>query len=183
MSDEVKDILDIMNSDFKLWEHATDTPADNGGVTKTLHLPWGIGDVTVTMEGMTDAGKKREAVGAYGNYIRQLIDERINDDAVTARAKAAAARREPADGADSDSVSPNQRLRDAALQAPAHESASEAHERDAQGSADFGESLTARRAALRERIARVDADLTRWARELKGIEAAIAAMEDDEEDD
>lgn len=174
-----RETLDIMASDMKLWEAAQSKPLGPHSVEKTLELPWGIGTVVVNMEGMTDATKKREAVGAFANYIRGVIKEARDDDAVTARAKAAVARREPLDGEDSNSLSADQGLRHQTVQASAHEGAGETYERHVEEPAGLGETLTARRVALSERIGRVETDLARWRKELKGIDAALAAMEDD----
>ena len=182
---DVTEILNIMNSDFKLWERAETQDLGGGKVLKTITLPWGIGVTEVTLEGMTDAEKRRQAVGAYGEYIRSVIDERINDEAITARAKQAAARAQPADSPDSDSVSADEGLRDERLQEETYEGAGPKDKRDAQDIAGIGADLIARRTALRERVGRVEADLTRWRRELKALDAAVAALEedDDTEDD
>jgi hypothetical protein len=141
------DTFDIMQSDMKLWEKAEKFPAKGGGVSVTLNLPFGIGEHTVTMEGMNDAQGKRNAVGAYGEYIRGLIKERIDDEAVTSRAKAAAAKAEPIDSGDSLLVStegvpipPTQEEVDA--------NSSEAYERNATRPVGLRETLIARRTEI-----------------------------------
>lgn len=175
--------LDIMNSDFKLWEAATETPIAQGVVEKTIDLPWGIGPVTVRMEGMNDAAKRREAVGAYGEYIRNLIDDRINDESVTARAKAAAAKTEPVDSEDGDGVGGPERVRGGAGEAEvpqaANEEADRVHEQAAEGALSFRETLVARRVEVDGRIGRLTAELDTACRDLAGIDAALKAMDED----
>ena len=157
------------------------TTEDNGKGTliKSLDLPFGIGETNVTIEGLTDAGKKRNAVSQFGEYIRGLIKERIDDEAVTARAKAAAERVEQDDSADSvrDSA---ERVQEPVCEASPIQTTSGSYEEDAIEDVDFGTGLAARRTSLINRIGRVESDLARWRKELKGIEAALEAMSDDE---
>jgi hypothetical protein len=83
--------IDLMQSDGKLWDMA-EKEMDGTNMKLTLRgLPWGIGDAEVTLEGMDNAIAKRNAVGSYAEYIRGLIDEQINDEAITIRAAQAAA--------------------------------------------------------------------------------------------
>jgi hypothetical protein len=93
---------DIMQSDMKLWEAAAKAPTQNGNaMLLTLELPWGIGKTEITLEGLASAEGKRNAVGVYGQLIRDLIADRTADEAVTARSKlAAAASSEAADSRD-----------------------------------------------------------------------------------
>lgn len=177
----VNDALDIMQSDMKLWDTAEKKPIAGGKVEVTLDLPWGIGSHSVTLEGMKDAQGKRNAVGAYGEYIRGLIDEQINDEAITSRAQVAAARAEQDGSADSDSLSADAGLRDTPVPAETNAGTGKTHEVHAQEADDFGATLTARGAALSDRIIRVEFDLARWKRELTGIQAALEAMEEDDE--
>lgn len=79
-----------MQSDMKMWDSAKTEDLGNGKIRKTIVLPYGIGETTVTLEGITDAGKRRNAVAGYGEYIRGLIDEQINDEVITSRAQQAA---------------------------------------------------------------------------------------------
>ena len=81
------DTLALMQSDMKMWETAETEELGGGKVKKTINLPFGIGEVSVTLEGMTDGIKRRGAVSSYGEYIRGIIDECINDEAITARAQ------------------------------------------------------------------------------------------------
>lgn len=175
--------LNIMQSDFKLWEAATETAISPGVVEKTINLPWGIGDVTVRLEGMNDAGKRRQAVGAYGEHIRSLIDDRINDEAVTARAKAAAAKAQPADSDDSNGVGGWESVpsgpREEEVPPKTDEEAGGVYQPDAQEPLGFRETLVARRAAVDERIGRLTVELDTACRELKGIDAALGAMDED----
>jgi hypothetical protein len=175
---DITTMLDMMQSDFKLWEKSETVERGDGVVEKTITLPWGIGPVSVVLEGMNNAGKRREAVGAYGDYIRGLINDRINDESVTARAQQAAARAEQDDSGGSDD------LDGVGVQGPqatpqADVAAGPEDKGYAEDTSDLGATLTARRTALRERVGRVEADLARWRRELKALDAAVAALEDD----
>ena len=178
---EIKDALDIMSSDFKLWESATSEDLGNGSVAKTITLPWGIGEYTVTMEGMNDANKRRAAVGAFGEHIRGVINDRINDEAITGRAQVAAAKAEPPDSGDSDSLSGELGVLYAPLQETDDEDTEETRQGNAQSAANFGDDLTIRRTEVNGRINRLTDELTRLRRELRGIDAALAAMEEDDE--
>jgi len=51
------DILDIMQSDMKLWE-AADREQVGGNLVLKIILPWGIGETLVTMEGMDDQKRR-----------------------------------------------------------------------------------------------------------------------------
>lgn len=106
-----KEALGLMQSDMKLWEAASTEDVGDAAIKKVINLPWGIGEVEVTLEGLTDAGKKRSAITSYGEYIRGIIDEQINDEAITARAsqKAALAGEDTGgivDGSGNDSAGP-----------------------------------------------------------------------------
>jgi len=81
----------ILHSDMKLWDAAVTTTDGPTTVTKVLELPYGIGRTEVTLEGLDDAGKRREAVTGFGAYIRRLIIDRVDDDSISARAKQKAA--------------------------------------------------------------------------------------------
>ena len=178
----IPDALDIVQSDMKLWDKSETEPLPGGAVRKSINLPWGIGEVSATLEGMNDAEKRRAAVGAYANYIRDIVKQATDDEAVTSRAKAQAARSEQVDSADGVR-SGTEGVPVAATEATPVEGADEAYEEATEGAAGFGEALTARRTALSERIGRVESDLARWRRELKGIDAALAAMEDEDGSD
>lgn len=84
------EIIGLMQSDMKMWDSAATKDLGDGKIMKTIVLPYGIGETTVTLEGITDAGKRRNAVAGYGEYIRGLIDEQINDEVITSRAQQAA---------------------------------------------------------------------------------------------
>lgn len=177
---EIKDALDIMNSDFKLWEKSKSKDLGNGKVEKTIDLPWGIGEYSVTLEGMNDGSKRRAAVGAYGQHIRDLIKERIDDEAITSRAKAAAARAEYTRSSDSNSISTDEGLRDSPVQTQVVSTTSEAYSEDAEADVDFGEALVAKRVKIDNEIERLTANLAKLCKELRGIDAAIEAMRDEE---
>ena len=184
---EVIEILDIMNSDFKLWEAAEDEDVGPGKVNKTINLPWGIGEVTVTREGMNDAGKRRAAVGAYGEHIRGLIRDRTSDESVEARAKQAAARAELANSEDSDGVGGVEPVHggpeaEEEVQEEVTEEAARPYGPAAEQSLGLRETLTLRRAEVDDRIGILTVELDTACRELRGIDAALAAMEDDPAD-
>lgn len=82
----------ILNSDSKLWDHATTEIVGPNAIKKTITIPWGIGEKVVTLEGTGDAKGKREAFSAFGGYVRELVDDRIGDEAVEERAKQAASK-------------------------------------------------------------------------------------------
>lgn len=186
---DIKEALDCMNSDYKLWEKAESKDLGGGRVEKTLHLPWGIGEVSVTLEGMSDAGKRRAAVSGYGEYIRGVVNEAISDEAVSARAKQAAARVEQRDSEDSVIVGGGTRVRDAAVQAPTDAEAGEAHEGNATKPVGLRETLLARRSEIEDeaefyvrRKAECERELKRLARDSRAVEAGIDALGDDDDE-
>ena len=174
----IEQMLDIMQSDMKLWDMADTKEQKNGRVTKTLSLPWGIGEVVVELEGMTDARKRRAAVEGYGQYIRDLIKERIDDEAITSRAKAAAARSEQADSKDRGGVSADGAggVPQDSRASPTIQSTDEEDTRDVEDNDYFRAALAAREAKLERRIERAEADIARWDNEIKAMAAALAAM-------
>lgn len=100
------EFLQIMQSDSKLWDYA-ETVQDGGAVTKTLQVPWGIGEVSVTLEGMGDVNGRRAAFSAFGEYIRGLVNDRISEEAITARAEQADKRTGATSDRQPDSTSPS----------------------------------------------------------------------------
>ena len=176
---EVKDALDIMNSDFKLWERAVDTELGGGKMAKTLTLPWGIGEYTVTMEGMNNAEQRRNAVSEYGKHIRYVIDERTNDEGIVGRAQVAAARTEQDDSEDSVGSDRGVGVRDEAPLQDAREETGEACKEDAEEPEQFGADFAARRLEVESRLSQLHAAATRAERELRVIKAALKAMEDE----
>lgn len=175
---EIREVLDIMNSDFKLWEQATSEDLDGGRVAKTIILPWGIGEYRIVLEGMTNADTRRGAVSAYGDHIRGLIDDRINDQAITSRAQVAASKAEPIDSGDSDGSSGGLGVRDTGVPTPDDEEAEEAHDEDASRPSNWGDDIATQRAQVEGEIDRHTIELSRLLRQLRGIDAAIAAMKD-----
>lgn len=175
----IPDALDIVQSDMKLWDKSDTEPLPGGAVRKTINLPWGIGVVSVNLEGLNDGKGRRNAVGAYAEYIRDIVKQAIDDEAVTSRAKAQAARVEQANSGDGV-LSGTEGVPESTSAEEVVEGSDEALEEDAKQPAGFGETLIARRVTLEARINRVEADIARWRRELKGIDAAIAAMEEDD---
>ena len=176
----IPDALDIVQSDMKLWDKSDTEPLPGGAVRKSINLPWGIGEVSVTLEGLSDGKGRRNAVGAYAEYIRDVVKNAIDDEAVTSRAAAQAARVEQDHSGDSVR-SGTEGVPESAPAEKAVEGSGKALEEDAQDFTGFGEALAPRRAALVARIERVSTDLARWRRELKGIDAALAAMEEDDD--
>jgi len=81
----------ILQSDMKLWDAAETTEAGNT-IVKTLNLPYGIGRKEVTLEGLDNASARRSALESFGNYIRGVIEDKIGEESVTARAIQKAAR-------------------------------------------------------------------------------------------
>ena len=173
------DVQAIMQSDMKLWETADTTEPSPGTIVKSMHLPFGIGECNTTLEGLTDAIKKRAAVAQYGEYIRSLIKDRTDDEAIEARAKQAAARTEERDSRDSILVDSGG-VPVSSGQEAVESGSEDAYVEDAEDDATFGEALAVKRATLRERIGRTEANLARWRRECKALDAALAALEEDD---
>jgi len=185
---DIKETLDCMNSDFRLWERAESKDLGGGVVEKTITLPWGIGEVVVNLEGMNDAGKRRAAVGSYGEYIRGVIDEQTNDEAVTSRAKAAVARSELADSEDSTSVDRELGVRDEEVQEEGDEEPSQAYEEDASQPLGLRAVFVDRRLEIIARIDRAEhrraeanRTLDQLSNELKAIDAALNTLGDEDE--
>lgn len=88
----------IINSDFQLWEAAS-TIEDEGVLTKEIDLPYGIGSFVLNFQGVDDATGRRNAAAMWGQAIRDIVDETIGDEAVTARAAQRAALTGEDDGA------------------------------------------------------------------------------------
>jgi hypothetical protein len=87
----------IYQSDFKLWESAS-TVEEGSVITKTLDLPYGIGEVTLGFEGVKDAAGRRNAAGVWGQAVRDAIDNAVGEESVSARAAQKAARVSTDDG-------------------------------------------------------------------------------------
>jgi hypothetical protein len=186
---DIQETLDCMNSDYKLWSKAESQELPGGRVVKTLNLPWGIGDVVVTLEGLNDAGKRRDAVGSYGEYIRGVIEEAISEDAVTARAQQAAARTKQDDSGDSPIYSGEPRVRNTAVQETANAEAGKTHQAATKEHAGLGETLAARRLEIEDDVAyftarrdEAERELRQLAKDRRAIEAAIASLGEDDED-
>ena len=63
----------ILQSDMKLWETAETTMDNEGTITKVIDLPYGIGEYSVTIEGVTNAEKRRAAVTGFGGSVRDVV--------------------------------------------------------------------------------------------------------------
>lgn len=184
----VQEALGIMQSDNGLWNRAEKRQGKDG-LELVLDLPWGIGTAPVTLQGTDNAKGRRNAVSAYGDYIRGIIKERIDDDEVTSRARAAAARHEQADSDSSGSgIYTGERDKgQSSVQEAAPSQSKQTHDRSAKRSVGLRETLTSRRLEIeddieffRARIAEADTELKELYRELRGIVAAVEAMEDDD---
>jgi len=167
-----KQLQGILNSDMKLWELA-ETSEEGDVVTKTLDLPYGIGKTEVRLEGITDGVKRRTAVQGFGDYIRGVVEERIGEESVTARAKQAAAKVSTnasyvPDGGGDDPFRPGGPLGGAAETIPDKETVASPNV------VTFDHTQMANRAsAIRERLEIYAEDMDTLRRELKGIEAYL----------
>lgn len=175
-----QELNSILQSDMALWENASTEPSESGSITKVIDLPYGIGRTEVTLGGMDNAIGKRAALSAFGDYIRELIRDRTDDEAVEARAKQAAARAKSEDSEDSVQGSP-QGVSDTASVQEAVEESGEAHEVYAPESTGLRETLTTRRLTLTEGIKEAEANLAVWRIELRAIEMALDVLGDDDE--
>ena len=101
-----EELREIYQSDFKLWERAN-TEEDGIVITKSLHLPYGIGEFTLGFEGVKDAAGRRNAAGVWGQAVRDAIDDAIGEDSVTARAAQKAPRVSEGDGGHGGLGQPN----------------------------------------------------------------------------
>ena len=174
-----QELNQILQSDIKLWELAEETSTVPGVYEKTLDLPYGIGPTMVRLENIDDAIKKRGAVAAFGEHIRSLIKDRTDDEAVTARAQQAAAKAEQRDIENGIYVGA-QGVSDTPTPSASLPGTGSPHQGNAEGYAGIGDALTAQRAELRERVNRARSDLAVWTRELKALDAACAALEEDD---
>jgi len=168
----------IMQSDMKLWELAQTEEPTPGVIIKSLDLPFGIGPVEIRMEGITDAGSRRNAVSQFAEYVRSVIADKTDDEAVEARAIQAAARVEQRDSESSLRSSPggvpNTRPVKETIQG-----AAEAQQELAEASAGLGATLATRRTTLDGLIGRAEDNLTRWRAEARALDAALAVLKED----
>ena len=81
-------LREILQSDFKLWEAASTNllAGASNRLVKEIDLPYDIGPFSVTFEGVKDAASRRDAVAEFAATVRNEIDNRIGEAAVTARA-------------------------------------------------------------------------------------------------
>jgi hypothetical protein len=179
------DWLDIMQSDNKLWELAEKQDNSEGGITLTLRgIPWGIGDVEVNMEGLEDAGKRRQAVGAFAGYIREVIDEKIDDEAVEARAAQAAALASPDPSELLVDVGEHQGARGVGgkgepVQTMAREETVPSFEQPTTGQTDPAVRLS----VLRDGVQRAQSYIASASTEIKALEAYEAIMQNASEEE
>ena len=101
------ELLEIIQSDFKLWENS-ETEVVGDTIKKTIHLPHGIGEFSISFGGITNATGRRNAAAMWGESIREEVDNAIGDEAVTARAAQRAAYSSEDDGAHGGPSEPNQ---------------------------------------------------------------------------
>jgi len=185
------EVYAIMQSDIKLWERAS-TEQKGDSITKRMFLPFGIGEVAVEFQGVNNGITRRGAAEQWGGIIRDRVKERIDDEAITARAQLAAALRASevesegvgnADSGHSDADGPT--VGDKGEQTVLQEAgagAVQAHAVDAQdddgpGGTDFA----ARAEWLRGKINKAEASIRGWRRELKALEAALSVLEGEDE--
>lgn len=170
--------LNLVNSDIALWEKAETTDLGGGSIEKKIHLPWGIGEVAVTLEGLTDGAKRRQALEQYGAYIRELVRDATDDDAITARAQIAAAKREQDDSGGSFGGH-------APVPSDPHptpsvvQGAGKAHEENVKGVTSLREGLVAQRDFFREQLGEYERGAKALRAELRALDAAIEAYEED----
>lgn len=174
-----QELNEVLQSDIRLWEVADTVQHPDGAVTKTLDLPYGIGVTEVRLEGMTDGIKRKAAFESYGNYIRGLVHEQTDDGAIQARAEAAAARSKQDNRTDSLLVDRGGAplTADTPSDVPGAEEPYGGH---ADGNAGLGATLIAQRTALAAKVGRAEANLATWRRELKALDAACKALEEDD---
>lgn len=185
-----KDVYAIMQSDIKLWEQAT-TQTVGTTVTKSMILPFGIGEMTVSFEGVDNGIKRRAAAEQWGAMVRERIKDRIDDDAITARAKQQAAIRESeresqavghVDSGDGpEDASPVGLRGDEAVQAPTATEPVQAYALSAEADqGPEGTDFAARAEWLRGRIGEGEKQIRGWRRELRALEAALEVLKEDE---
>lgn len=188
-----EEVYAIMQSDISLWEQAT-TSNNNGNITKRLILPFGIGEVAVEFQGVDSGNKRRAAAEQWGSIVRDRIKERIDDESITQRARVASANRNDeeqpesvgqADSGHSDSDTSSERLRDkSAVPEESTEGSVQAyagHVEEDQGPS--GTDFAARAEWLRTRIGNYEARIREWRRELKALDAALAVLNSESEED
>lgn len=168
-----KEILGIMASDMKLWDKATTTEED-GLLIKTLYgLPWGIGDFSVRFEGVHNAEQRRAAVNQFGQVVRDEINNRIDDEIVSARAAQKAALHSD----DSD----RETSRDSSDGSPGEKavggSTIQTFEEAGQ---DFGSTIHRRVSNLQSSVKALRQELRLKEKELAALEAALKVFSADE---
>ena len=171
-----EDLREILQSDFKLWEAASTTLADDvtDRLVKEIDLPYDIGLFSVTFEGVKDATSRRDAVAQFAATVRNEIDNRIGEAAVTARAAQRPSRvgsiYGQLTGIDGDSTSGRSPLPDAQT-VPAY----------GQGSFTISDDPGTRLDELREEYGVCLARATTIKREVKALEAYVAVMQEEED--
>lgn len=103
---DARTLRNILNSDFKLWEQAH-TAEDGAVITKSLDLPYGIGVLQQSFEGVNNAEGRRNAAVIWGEIVREAVDDAIGEESVSARAAQASSRVSPDDGGDGGPSIPN----------------------------------------------------------------------------
>ena len=103
----IDELRAILQSDFSLWEQSQTLDEDEKGLTKTVMLPYNIGQFTIRFEGINNAETRRGAVAAWGDSIRDAVETAIGEESVSARAAQKAARASYDDGGDGGLGSPD----------------------------------------------------------------------------
>lgn len=165
------ELIDMMQSDMKLWDNAQTKEGPGGVIEKVIDLSaFGLDkEWTVRMEGITNAEQRREAVAIFGSHVRAAIKEKIDDEAVTARAAAQAAYSRGSADRLADSVGTDRTGSKEIFGPSAVPTSYEA--------ADFHTELTDRAEFLRGRIAEYDRQSRAWRKELMAVEAALRAYD------
>jgi len=158
-----QELNEVLQSDMKLWETA-ETTMDGDTVTKMLDLPYGIGEYIVTIEGVTDAEKRRAAVTGFAESVRDVVRDKIDDDAITARAQQAAARASEA----TDSLLVEGGIGSIRSEKISDSQTVQAHVPEAYETGKGGANTVD---GLRARIEATEAAITLWRKELKALEA------------
>jgi hypothetical protein len=175
-----QELREILQSDMKLWDRA-ETTEEGNTVTKVLDLPYGIGRTEVRLEGLDNGAARRSACEGFGSYIRDIVNERIGDESVTARAKQAAAKASEDTGGVPDESGDDSARRGweddgGAASVPDSETVA-SHD-----VITFDVTAMGNRAnAIRERLAVYAEDMDTLRRELRGIEAYLEVYNDRKE--
>lgn len=173
----MQEMLNICQSDFGLWNKSNPQELAPGEITLTIEAPWGT--ETQTIGGIIDAKTRQAGVQWWGNHIRGIVEEHTDDALIQSRATQAAAEKESRDSESGIYAGPGE-VRNPRREEGAKEEDSRPPVQHAEEPTDFRASLIARRTEIAGRANEAQSNLTRWRRELKAMDAALAAMEVDD---